>query len=187
MALLSTALFGGALAGLGLALRAQVKEKHALAGELVGARTQLVARQREQDTWRPAHVQARVRAIFHAIEQARETADACHVEGFATPRGTSAFIAPTLFKAGAMVAEPRRLDVVAIACVDDQPGAADDALWVTVQGLELRCDEPLEELWKLVRGRDGDWALDEVTAGPEEVAKALAMLRGAPGAVGRTT
>lgn len=138
----------------------------------------------EARTWRPDHVASRVREVFAGIEGARAAADACHVHGLVTEACEERDVAPKLFKAGAMVAEPRRLDQVAIVCTNDQPGSAHDVLWVTVRGLELRCDEDFQELWKLVRAPDGAWLVDHITTG-DAVPTAVRALGGDTGAVGR--
>lgn len=175
-----TAAFG--IAGCVLVLVAEHRrhEKEEAQEALAAAKRRL----EEPATWHPGHVQARVRAIFAGVEGARAEAQACHVHGLASERGEAA-IEKTLFKAGAMVPEPRRLDRVAIVCMNDQPGTALDTLHVLVSGLELRCDEAFDELWKLVRDpATNDWVLDEVTGG-EAVPAALQRLTGESGVVGR--
>lgn len=125
------------------------------------ARGALGRRSRDDETWRPAHLSHRVHDIFDMVEDARLHHTTACLREVATPHGVDTVVAD--FRGGRY--EGRELEHVAIAVAIDRPGDCDDEAYVTLETFEHDCHEHVAELWKLVRGHDRDWILDDVFRG----------------------
>lgn len=129
----------------------------------------------DDETLSPGQIRHRVEEIFAHVEEAR-----CHrapaiANDVTTPHGRTCL--GRALPRGGRHSEPRMLEGVEIAVVDDRPGDIDDALYVMVRGEEIDCHEHFTECWRLVRGRHRDWLLDDLFIGHEAAMEALLVAR----------
>lgn len=129
--------------------------------DLDEARGALGRRNRDDETWRPAHIAHRVEDLFETVEAARERHDWHCLHEVATPHGVEELQA--FIRRGGR--HHRHLEHVSIALCVDHPGDRDDEVLAMVEAYEPSCHDHARELWKLVRGHDRDWVVDCVFEG----------------------
>jgi len=160
-------------------IAASIQRRHAAHCELDLAHAELDRIVKDDQAWKPGYILDRVYDIYAHIEEARAAGDAKGMHGLATSAGEEA-VRKTLWVAGAMRPEPRDLAFASIALTDDKPGVLDDKAWIMVRGVETKCQEEFQELWRMVRGGNGDWRLDAIEADPAAI-KAIVERPAGPG------